>query len=81
MNSERDSLEKELAALTAQKEQLERMFRSHNCILKDSRSNGNKTTSEDHGSDAKSPHSCSAEMAKSNELSSPTSPVPDSIKA
>lgn len=75
LNSERSCLEKELVALKAQKEQLERMFQSHNCILK------NKTASEDHVSEAKSPHSCSVEMAKSNEPSSPTSPVPDSITA
>ncbi|XP_022803294.1 proto-oncogene c-Fos-like isoform X2 [Stylophora pistillata] len=75
LNSERSCLEKELVALKAQKEQLERMFQSHNCILK------NKTASEDQVSEAKSPHSCSVEMAKSNEPSSPTSPVPDSITA
>lgn len=81
MNSENSSLERELVALKAQKEQLEKMFRSHSCVLKDTKSNENKVATDDHAGDATSPHSCSAEVSKSNEPSSPTSPVVDSVKA
>ncbi|XP_078351363.1 uncharacterized protein LOC144636094 [Oculina patagonica] len=76
LNSENSSLERELVALKAQKEQLEKMFRSHACVLKDTKSNGNKNTAAE-SCEAKSP--CSAEVAKSNEPTTPTSP--DSVKA
>lgn len=81
MNSENSSLERELEALKAQKEQLERMFRSHVCVLKDAKSNENKTTSAEQSSEARSPQPCSSEVVKSNDPSSPTSPVSDSVKA
>lgn len=59
-------------ALKAQKEQLERMFRTHACVLKE-----NKAVEQPSG--AKSP--CSTEVVKSNEPTTPTSPVADSVKA
>lgn len=61
-------------ALKAQKEQLERMFRTHACALKE-----NKTAKVEQPSEAKSP--CSTEVAKPNEPTTPTSPVTDSVKA
>lgn len=81
MDSENSSLERELAALKAQKEQLEKMFRSHVCVLKDAKSHENKTASAEHSCEAKSPQPCSSEVVRSNEPSSPTSCVEDSVKA
>lgn len=79
MNADNSSLERELVALKAQKEELEKMFRSHNCVLKDTTSKENTTTEQ--SSDAKSPQSCSTEVAKSNEPSTPTSPMAESVNA
>ncbi|KAJ7374332.1 bZIP Maf transcription factor [Desmophyllum pertusum] len=79
LNADNSSLERELVALKAQKEELEKMFRSHNCVLKDTTSKENTTTEQ--SSDAKSPQSCSTEVAKSNEPSTPTSPMAESVNA
>ena len=75
MSAERSTLEREIAALKAQKEQLAQMVHSHNCVLKD----GESKECQDYKSEAKSPQTCSSEVAKSSDAVSPTGSV-DSVK-
>ena len=74
LDNENSALETELAALKAQRDQLESMLRKHKCLVN---SSSNESVSLEQLTDVKSPHGYSAEVKPTT----PTSSAADSVKA